>query len=218
MSAPRLRLYHYWRSSCSWRTRWAFELKGLKLDEITHVDILKGETRSPEHFARNPMGALPVLEFLDQPAASPLRFLTESMAIIEWLDETQPGYKILPADPLLRARARQLAETVNSGSQPVQNHSVALRHSDDPEERKRWGQHWITRGLSSYEKLCAPIAGRFSIGDSLTLADLFLIPQCYNAIRYEVALPDSLRRIYEAARATPECQAAEPEKWEPRGK
>lgn len=205
----KLRLYHYWRSSSSWRVRWAFALKGIACEMIA-VDLLSGESESEEHRRRNPLGYVPVLDLGGE-------LLVESMAIIEWADETKPEPPLLPGDALQRARIRALAEVINADTQPLQNIGPQHLHSDDPHERKRWAQHWIRNGLEAYETLVKPTAGQFSFGDSLTLADLFLIPQCYNAERFEVPLDafPTVARIHRAARATESCRASEPDRYKP---
>lgn len=211
----KLRLYHYWRSSSSWRVRWALALKKIECEFVT-IDLLKGEEESENHRGRNPTTFVPVLELVDQ--RSPLKFLGESMAIIEWLEEFQPLPSLLPGDGLKRARLRQLSEIINAGTQPLQNLGVAQHHSSDTEEQKRWNQHWTRRGLQAYELLVGETAGRFSMGNSVTLADLFLIPHCYNAGRQEVSLGEfpTIKRIYEAALETASCQASAPEKYQPK--
>lgn len=209
---PRLRLYHYWRSSSSWRVRWAFAFKGVE-SEMVPIDLLSGESESPEHLARNPAGFVPALEFIDEENT----YLTESLAIIQWIDELVPAPTLLPGSAMDRARIRQLAETVNSGTQPLQNLGAQYRHSDDPVERKKWAQHWNHLGLDVYEKLVRSTAGSYSFGDTLTLADLCLIPQCYNARRFDVdvsAFP-IVSRIEAAALKAPSCVASHPDRYAP---
>jgi maleylpyruvate isomerase len=213
----RLRLYHYWRSSASWRVRFGFAVKGI-LPEMVQVGLLDNQADSPEHKARNPMGFVPVLEFLDSPEKSgPKRYLAESLAILEWAHETQTGPSYLPSDPLLRARCRQLAEIINAGTQPLINLGVGEEHSSDPSEQKRWNQHWIRRGLESFEALVGETSGKFAIGDTLTLADICLIPQCYSATRNEVSLDayPAISRIHAAALETDACRASHPERYKP---
>ena len=191
-------------------------IKGIHC-ELVPVSLLNGESESPQHLARNPLGYVPVLERLDLDPQSPRRYLTESIAILEWLDESYPGPKLLPIDPWMRAHARALAETVNADTQPIQNLAVQLRHSSDPVEQKKWAQHWIQNGLSAYEKLCATTQGKFSVGDELTIADLCLIPQVFNAHRFEVPLTDFPRvvAIDAAAKQTASYRVAEPEAHRP---
>lgn len=209
----KLRLYHYWRSSSSWRVRWALALKGLPCEMIA-VDLLSGESESQAHLSRNPLGYVPVLEIVgDKP-----RLLTESVAIIEWLEEVHPAPALLPADAFDRARIRQLCEIINAATQPLANPNVTDEHSSDAAEKKRWNQLWIRRGLHAYEALAREKAGRFTFGDTLSMADLFLVPQCYNALRSEIALEREfplLARIDANCLATPSCQAAHPDRYKP---
>lgn len=203
-------LFHYWRSSSSWRVRWALELKQLKCKMI-EVNLLNGESESAEHRARNPFGYVPVLKVGDE-------FLTESVAIIEWLDETVPAPALYPDSALSKAKVRALVEAINAGTQPVQNPNVAAKYSDDEGKRKEWNQFFIRQGLRAYEELIQKTAGKFSFGDHITAADLFLIPQCYNALRFEVALSEfpKIEKIYHTALATKECEASSPEKYQPK--
>lgn len=217
MAAPRLRLFHYWRSTSSWRVRFAFAAKGIQA-EMVAVNLLADESESAAHLARNPMGHVPVLELLDAPAGKP-RFLGESLAIIEWAEETFQPHPLLPQDPILRARARQLAELVNAGTQPLINLGVAQRHSSVEAEQKSWQQHWIGKGLAAYEALVRETAGRFSIGDTLSLADICLVPQLYSATRNEVPLEayPTLSRILAECLTLGACQSSHPDSYKPKG-
>jgi maleylacetoacetate isomerase len=206
-----VKLYHYWRSSSSWRVRWCFQLKGIEA-ELVPVSLLSGESESPEHLARNPLGYVPVLEL------APGQYLGESIAILEWADETVSRFPLLPKEALARARVRQLVQTINADTQPLQNLSASLVHApDDPAEQKRWNRHWNENGLSAFEKLISSTAGKYSFGDELTQADLCLIPQCYAALRNDVELDRFPRvaRIYRDCLELPSCQAAHPDRFKP---
>jgi maleylpyruvate isomerase len=203
-----MRLYSYWRSSASWRVRIALELKGIGY-ECVPVHLLAGQQRDAEHRARNPMQQVPVLEF--EQAGALLR-LTQSLAIIEYLDEAHPGSPLLPAGALERARVRELAQIVNSGIQPLQNSGV-LAHLEQVApgaDRKAWSQHFIGRGLVALEALAAPSAGQFLSGDRVTLADVCLVPQLYQARRFGVELSPfaTLRRVEASCEALPAFQRA----------
>lgn len=206
MQAP-LVLYHYWRSSCSWRVRWVLALKNISYQSVP-INLLENEQLSPAFLAKNPAGLVPCLDVSG-------RVLGESLAIIEWLEETYPQNPILPRNPWDRARARELALIVAAGIQPLQNLRVIKRHSDDQEERQRWIRAFIESGLQLIEsKLAAdPDRGlRYCLGDSLSLADIFLVPQVYNAHRFGVnmeALP-SCEAIYRHCLTEPLCDAASP--------
>ena len=176
-------LFHYWRSSSSWRVRWALHAKGVAFTPVA-VDLLKNEQALPEFLSRNPLGLVPLLRIDGHD-------LGESLAILEYLEERFPAQPLLPPvdDPLGRARVRQLALVIAADTQPVQNLSV-LRHvgqlTGSPDAAKQWAQRYITRGLDAYEALLGQPgwpAGRCSYGDSVTVADLCLVPQCYNARR-----------------------------------
>lgn len=207
------RLYHYWRSSSSWRVRLALDWKGLSY-EAAPVSLLNGESESPEHLSRNPAGCVPVLEILGAP---PL-FLTESIAIIEYLEETHPSLSsLLPGSATQRARIRALAEVINAGTQPIQNIPVLERHSSDPAEQKAWAKEFIARGLKTYETLCTPVSGTFSVGDSFSLADICLIPQIYNAERYQVDLRQFpvISGIHDRCRSLPAFASSHPDRFKP---
>ena len=215
----KLRLFHYWRSSSSWRVRWGLAIKGIQAEMIA-VNLLTGESESTEHKVRNPLGYVPVLEFLSPPQGpkGPLTYLAESVAILEWLDEAQAAHPLYPRDAALRARTRWLCEVINAGTQPLQNLSVADAHSSDPAAQKAWNQRWTRNGLTAFETLVKETAGNHCVGDSLTAADLFLIPQCYNALRQEIALETEfplLARLYESGLKTESCQAAHPDRYAP---
>lgn len=180
-----LTLYHYWRSSSSWRVRLALFYKEISC-ELVSVNLLANEQNSPEHRKRNPMGFVPVLEVLH--AGGHNHYLGESTAIMEWLDETYPQKGLLPQDPYERAFVRQLVQIINSGIQPLHNLKVLNKVSSNDEEKKNWAQFWIRDGLAAYEKLIEKSAGKFSFKDTITMAELCLIPQIYTAHRYQVDL------------------------------
>jgi maleylacetoacetate isomerase len=207
---PPLTLYHYWRSSSSWRVRWALEIKGLKA-ELVHVGLLNGESESEEHLKRNPLGYVPVLKAGDE-------YFTESVAIIEWLDEMAPTPKLYPGDSYERLHIRTLCEIINAGIQPIQNTLVLDKLSSEEEKRKEWSQFFIRRGLHAFEENCKKKSGKFSVGDQVTAADVFLIPQLYNAKRVDIDLKDFplLAKIYENALKTEACKASQPEAYEPK--
>lgn len=207
-------LYHYWRSSASWRVRWALEIKKVAHKKIA-VDLLKGEEKGAEYLAQNPSGYLPCLKVGSHA-------LAESLSIIEWLEENYPKPSLFDGDSFQRALIRQLAETINSGTQPLQNLDIMRKHSTDKEEQVAWNKHWIDRGLSVYEKILADhVRGSFafSVADHPTVADLCLIPQCYSAGRFGVDLAGfpRVKSIYEYALTTPACAASSPEKFQPAG-
>jgi maleylacetoacetate isomerase len=203
-------LYTYWRSSSAYRVRLALAAKGLPYVSVP-VNLLKKEQQSPEHLARNPLAHVPCLVVNGET-------FIESVAIIELIEELYPDPPLLPRDPAARARVRALAEVVNAGTQPLQNMHVIERLSSDPEVRKAWMVHFIAKGLAGYESLMAVneahgAKGPFSYGDRFGLADCFLLPQVYNARRYQVDLTPfpRVRRAAEAIGATEAARAAAPE-------
>ena len=208
-----LRLFHYWRSSSSWRVRWALAIKGLTYEAIA-VSLLNGDSESAEHRARNPFGFVPVLEITD---AGGTRRLIESIAILEWLDEMHPENPLYPGDAWNRAIVRQFVEIINADTQPLQNLPAQELHSQDPEARKTWARHWITQGLEAFETRARTTAGRYTVGDTLSAADLCLIPQVYNARRYQVDLTPypTILRICGHAEQTESWKQSEPERFNP---
>lgn len=174
------KLYDYWRSSASYRVRIALGLEGEDWDtEI--VNLLDASHRSPDHLARNPQGLVPVLDIDNQT-------LTQSLAIIEYLDETR-GLGLLPSDPLAKAQVRALSYAIAMEIHPVCNLGVAkwaVAQSDQKITMEGWMQHFITSGLSAYEGMLTD--GDFSYGSTVTLADICLAPQIYNARRWGIDL------------------------------
>ena len=134
----------------------------------------------------------------------------------EYLEETHPQPALLPKQPIDRASVRMLLEVINSGTQPLQNSGVQEKLSPDPAERKRWSAHWITEGLGVYEKLLSR-SGLFSLGDTLTMADIFLIPQIYNAKRYDVDFSQTpkIAAISKRCLELPRCQSSHPDLYAP---
>lgn len=143
-------LYAFWRSSASWRVRWALAHKGVPF-ELVAVDLGAGAQRQPEHLARNPMGRVPAL-VLDG------HTLAESVAIFEYLEETRPEPPLYPRDPYRRARVRQVVETVNSAIQPFQNTVAFERAGADRAQQKHFAHHFNATGLAALEQLLGQIA------------------------------------------------------------
>ncbi len=204
-------LHGYFCSSAAWWVRIALGLKGLS---ATHAfrHLRKGEQSAPDHLALNPQGLVPTLEVPSQGV------LTQSLAIVEWLDETQPGPKLLPADAWERARVRSLAQVIGCDIHPIQNLRVLqyLKRELRQEQAaiEAWARHWIATGLAAYEaRLDEPAAGRFCHGDTPGLADLCLVPQLGNARRFgcDLTAYPRILAIEAACRAVPAFAAAAPE-------
>ncbi|NDE14392.1 maleylacetoacetate isomerase [bacterium] len=202
-----LTLYHYWRSSSSWRVRWGLKIKGVSWHDVP-VNLLADAQKSPDYLKVNPVGFVPAVEIHG-------RCFGESLAILEWLEETHPTPPLLPKDPLDRMEVRQLMFQIACNTQPVQNLSVMRMHSPDKDEQHKWARHWITAGLAGYETLLEHgHPGKFSFGDHVTMADLCLVPQIYNARRFnvDVAKWPLLDAIGLRCMELPECKAAHPDK------
>ncbi len=180
-----LRLYDYHRSSASYRVRIALNMKGLAYERVP-VNLLESEQKADAYRARNPQGFVPMLE------AGELR-VTQSLAIIGWLEATYPEPRLLPADPAEAAHVRALALTVACDIHPLNNLRVLKRLSAlglDQGQRDEWYRHWVSEGFAALEALAAPRSGRFLFGDAPSLADVCLVPQMFNARRFSVPLDD----------------------------
>ena len=201
-----IQLYDYWRSSASYRVRIALGLAGLAWDTVP-VDLVAGAQRSADHLARNPQGLVPVLEI------DGLR-LTQSVAIVEYLDETR-GLGLLPADPVGRARVRALSHAIAMDLHPVCNLRVA-RHAVDQSggavTMEGWMQHFIAPALHAFEADLE--GGDYCYGAGISLADICLMPQLYNARRWGVDLSPlpKIRRIEGALAENPAFAAAHPDR------
>ena len=179
-----MKLHGYFRSSASYRVRIALNLKGLKTEHLPH-HLRKGEQRAPAYLALNPQGLVPTLQD-DQGAV-----LTQSLAIIEWLEETHPEPPLLPKDPLRRAKVRAFAQVLACDTHPVQNLKILarLRQLGQPEEQVSEWAAWANReGLGACEALIADEPGPFCFGEAPSMADLCLVPQLANARRFGVDL------------------------------
>lgn len=208
-----LTLHTYWRSSAAWRVRIALHLKGLAFDSVP-VHLVKdgGEQRTPEFAARNPQRLVPTLQHGEA-------VLTQSLAIIEYLDETWPDVPLLPVDPPHRARARALAQLVACDIHPLGNLRVLqyLEHTlhVPSDARAQWIARWMGDGLAAFEALLVQHgAGEFCVGNAPSLADCALVPQLYNARRFGVDLTPYpvIRRIEAACIELPAFAAASPER------
>jgi maleylpyruvate isomerase len=191
-----MKLHGYFRSSASYRVRIALNLKRLTADHLPH-HLRKGEQRDPGYLAINPQGLVPTLQ--DDGGI----VLTQSLAIIEWLDETHPEPPLLPQDPLRRAKVRAFAMALACDTHPVQNLKVLarLRQLGLPEEQVTDWAAWANReGLAACETLIANEPGPFCFGATPSIADLCLIPQLANARRFGVAL-DAFPRLLKAEAA-----------------
>ena len=200
-------LHSAWRSSAAYRVRIGLNLKGLGY-EIAPVNLVSSQHLAPAYAALNPQRLLPALEVGD-------RVLTQSLAILEWLEETTPRPPLLPADPFDRAVVRSMAQIVASDIHPVNNLRVLRALTDlgvaEP-EREAWIGRWITAGFTALETMVAQHGGDYAFGDAPTLADICLIPQVYNAERFKTDLTPfpALRAVTARCAQHPAFAAAHP--------
>jgi maleylpyruvate isomerase len=205
-----MKLHGYFRSSASYRVRIALNLKGLRAEHLSH-HLRKGEQRAPSFLAINPQGLVPALESDTGDA------LIQSLAIIEWLDETHPDPPLLPKDALRRAKVRAFAQAIACDTHPVQNLKVLARLRElglSDEKVTEWAAWANHEGLSACEKLIANEGGPFCFGDKPTLADLCLVPQLANARRFgvDVSVFPRLLKAENAAKAMQAFADAAPDK------
>lgn len=207
-----MRLYDYFRSSAAYRLRIALNLKGVKPDERTFVHLRMGNQRAQDYLALNPQGLVPALALDDG------HVLTQSLAIIEYLEETVPNPPLLPAQPEARARVRAIALQIACEIHPLNNLRV-LNYllgtlGVTREQKDGWYRYWIDVGFEALERQLSRDAetGKFCHGDSPTLADICLVPQLANARRFNIDLSPypTLMRIEAACNTLPAFADAEP--------
>jgi maleylpyruvate isomerase len=208
-----MKLIGYFRSSAAFRVRIALNLKGLKVEHASR-HLRKGEQASPDYVALNPQKLVPTL-VLDSGDV-----LTQSLAILEYLEETHPEPPLLPKDPVGRARVRALALIVTADVHPIQNLRVMAylrdKFGQTEESAFAWSRHWIETGFDSYEASIAMDrhTGIYSHGEHPTMADLCLVPQVFNAQRFRVDMSryPTIQRVYAACMTHPAFDAAQPMK------
>ncbi|HET9352840.1 MAG TPA: maleylacetoacetate isomerase [Sphingomicrobium sp.] len=205
-------LYDYFRSSASYRVRIALNLKGIDY-EHRPISLVQSEQQAPSYRALNPQGFVPMLEIDGHR-------LTQSLAIIVYLDQVHRDPPLMPADPAEGAHVRALAMAVACDIHPLNNLRV-LKYLRGPlgvseEAKDEWYRHWVAEGLAALEEMARPHAGAFLFGDAPTIADICLVPQLYNARRFSVPLTDypTLRRADETASAHAAFAAAHPDRQE----
>jgi len=204
-------LYDYWRSSAAYRVRIALNLKGLAYHAVP-IDLVAGEQGGADYTARNPQGLVPALEIDGT-------LLTQSVAIIDYLDRTHPQPPLLPADPAERARVLAQALVIAADTHPIQNLRVMNRLKSQfgasQDQAVEWNRHWIALGFATLEAQ-APATGLFG-GDTPNLVDLCLVPQMANARRYGVPLDGFPRlvRIDAALGVLPAFAKAAPDAVKP---
>ncbi|XP_053701590.1 maleylacetoacetate isomerase isoform X1 [Synchiropus splendidus] len=183
-------LHGYFRSSCSWRVRIAFALKGIEYDQVP-VNLIKdgGQQLSEQFKSLNPMQQVPAVE-IDGVT------LSQSLAVIQYVDETRPGPRLLPTDPKKRAQVRMISDMIASGIQPLQNLHVIQKIGA---EKVPWAQYFINRGFQALEPVLKQTAGVYCVGDEISMADVCLVPQVYNAERFKVDMDQypTIKRVNE---------------------
>ena len=209
-----MKLYTFFRSSASYRVRIALNLKGLNYEQAAiHLRRGGGEQLMPAYKALNPQALVPALEDNG-------RVLTQSLAIIEYLDETHPTPPLLPKDPADKALVRSMALVIACEVHPIQNlrvlNYVKATYNQTDEQVNKWAQHWIDLGVSALQEMIVSQSrcGKFCFGDSPTLADICLIPQLGNARRYgcDLSKYPTILEIEKNSNAIPAFADAAPEK------
>ncbi len=202
-----MKLYGYFRSGAAYRVRIALNIKGLKVEQISR-HLRNGEQRDPAYLKINPQGLVPALVLEDG------TILTQSLAIMEWLEETYPEPALLPKNSIRRAKVRAFAQAIACDTHPVQNLRVLQRVKSLGQDDTAWARAINLEGLTAANEMIANEKGPFCFGDKPTLADICLIPQVANARRFKADI-SGLARVQEAIKA---CEAhkafqdAEPEK------
>ena len=209
-----MKLYTFFRSSASYRVRIALNLKGIRYEQAPiHLRRAGGEQLQPAFKAINPQALVPALEDNG-------RILTQSLAIIEYLDEKFPNPPLLPKDPADKALVRSMALVIACEVHPIQNlrvlNYVKSAYKQTDEQVNRWSQHWMNLGFTALEQLIVaqPNRGRFCSGDMPTLADICLVPQLGNARRYgcDLSRYPAIQGIEKNCMALPAFSDAAPEK------
>lgn len=205
-----LQLYSYFRSSSAFRVRIALNLKNLDYEYLpVHLLQNGGEQNSPEFKKLNPKGEVPLLIHEG-------KRLSQSVAIIEYLDEVYPEPPLFPTEAYLKSQVRAACEIINSGIQPLQNLRTLQKLQNDfaitEEAKVQWIVDWVRMGFDAYEDLIRNFAGKYSFGDQVTASDLFLVPQVLTAFRYKMPLGDypTIKQVYNNLEGLEAFQKASP--------
>ena len=183
MEDKKLSLYSYWRSSCSWRIRIVLNYKNIPYKTIpVHLVKEGGQQLSDKFTEINPVQRVPVLEIQTPEKVH----LIESMAICQYLEDVYPEPNMLPKDPLDKATVLSICSDIACNIQPIQNLAVLNKVGSMGGDKAEWAKFWITKGLDALEAILAKTKGKYCFSDNVTLADAFLVPQLYNARRFEV--------------------------------
>ncbi|RVQ69790.1 maleylacetoacetate isomerase [Croceicoccus ponticola] len=203
-------LHGYWRSGTSYRTRIALNLKGLDYGQVTH-DLRKGDQKDPAYTALQPQGLVPALEVREG------FVLPQSVAILEWLEETYPDPALLPKDVDERALVRAMCAVIGSDVHPLNNLRVVKRLKSmghGQEAIDDWARHWIAEGFGALNRMIGDHGLTYAFGTTPTLVDCYLVPQVYSAERFgaDLSAYDKLMKAYTAAIRHPAVAAAHPDR------
>ncbi|KAI9018001.1 glutathione S-transferase [Phycomyces nitens] len=198
-------LYSYFRSSASWRVRLALAWKGVEY-ETRLVNLLTRDNHKKEYLDINPTGKVPTFETKEG------KLLFQSMAIMEYLEETYPDRPILPSGPIHRARVRAICQIIACDIHPLQNLSVLRYLSDDKEKQEEWARHFISRGFDGLQKELETLSGTYTVGEHITMADFFLVPMVQNAYRNNLDMKPYplITRIFNTLMTLPEFKQTHP--------
>jgi maleylacetoacetate isomerase len=205
-----MKLYTYHRSSAAYRVRIALNLKGIAYNPVS-INLLEAEQKGEQYRANNPQGLIPALELDDGTVIS------QSTAILEWLEETHTDIPLLPQDPLQRAAVRSLVNHIACDIHPLNNLSILYYLKDslaaDQAQVDQWYSQWINRGFGAIELIAEKGNGQFCFGDQPGLADCYLIPQVFNALRFKVDINDypTILSVYEHCNSLAAFHQAHPD-------
>jgi len=203
-----LRLYSYFRSSAAYRVRIALNYKGIDYQQIP-VNLVNNEQNSPDYLATNPQGLVPSLKLPDD------TIITQSTAILEWLEEQYPEPSLYPMDAIVRAKARSLCNIIACDIHPLNNLRVLKYLSGElhvsEEQKANWYHHWVAKGFSTLEKSLS--SDSYALGDKVSMVDVYLIPQVYNALRFKQDMKNfpNISRIYHACNELDAFNSSAPE-------
>lgn len=199
-------LHEYWRSGAAWRVRMALGLKGLAITSVNH-DLRTGDQRAPDYTTLNPQGLVPAIE-------TDRGVITQSLAILEWLEETHPAPALLPVDPMARAQVRSMCGLIACDIHPLQNLRVQQWLKAAGVDIASWNCRWIGDGLEALELHVQSHGTGFCHGDKPTMADCLLLPQLYSARRFDVDVSrfKALLAVEKRSMSIPAVAATHPEK------
>lgn len=210
----RYKLYTYFRSSCSARVRIAAHLKGLPL-EYSFIHLVKGEQHDDEYCTINPSNSVPTLVVIDSQTGQEILKIRQSIAILEYLEEARPDLPhLLPLnDPAARAKVRELVNIISNDVQPVTNLRVLNFTRSRGIEANEWQQHFMALGFKAYDDLLKLYAGKYSVGDEVTLADCVLAPAVDGALRFGVPVEQNYPNLWRVWKNISELKAFQKGRW-----